>query len=543
MAWTGFGGSSSKNDAKGWNDAGPGSYTRNEGGFTNSYNDRGQITGSSRQGTAEAAARAAATGGRTNEGASSGGTGGGRGNDKTGSSNTGNAAANPYGLSQFQLDALTSTAQSIISKKLSYSSMSGNWKDAVKAEVSRLQSQGQQSQQQSQQQSASVAAAAAEAVRQAEQQRQQRITAENVQRQNLQQQLGSTNSADATRGLLNQINGLGTEADNAASLNKSLLDAANQRLSQQVQTQGNNAIGAAQAARNAVSKATGPNTASYSGKISQAIGTAVSPADQAANAAEAKRMGGYNLTSTAGRVADVAKSALGGLAVGGPIGAGLGAAASAYSSFISDRQSASSRALTEGTAAPKPGIADVLAGMVKGAITGSVLGPPGMLAGLAWGGASASGTAPTADDLKGSSPLTNGQTSNPASAGPGQTLVNGVRVGQGGKNANDYKPGSLTPVISGGTYNPTPTTTTPNAGNNAGSTPSTGSSSFGSFIDDLRRRQMNNLLYTGAGWSKTSGTSLLGRVGAAQGAVGGLSGQVISQYGGGRSLLGGAWSW
>lgn len=465
------------------------------------------------------------------------------GNDRTGNGNSGSAAANPYGLSQFQLDALTSTAQSIIKGGLSYKNMSGNWKDAVKAEVARLQSQGQQTQQQqTQQQSASVAAAAAEAARQAEQQRQQRIAAESVQRQNLQKQLGSTDSAEATRGLLNQINSLGTEADNAASLNKSLLDAANQRLSQQVQTQGNNAIGAAQAARNAVSTATGPNTASYSGKISQAIGTAVSPADQAANAAEAKRMGGYNLTSTAGRVGNVAKSALGGLAVGGPVGGLLGAAASVYSNFISDRQSASSRALTEGTAAPKAGIADVLAGMTTGAIKGAMLGPLGMMAGAVWGGASASGTAPTADDLKGSSPLTNGQTSNPASAGPGQTLVNGVRVGQGGKNANDYKPGSLSPVISGGTYNPTPTTT-PNTGNNSGSTPSTGSSSFGSFIDDLRHRQMNNLLYTGAGWSKTSGTSLLGRVGAAQGAVGGLSGQIISQYGGGRSLLGGAWSW
>lgn len=535
MAWTGFGGSWSggvhSNDDKG--SAAGTSYTNAKGQTVTNLGGgttRNEVTGEIGIGPVNKGP----TGLEANGGSDRG--------TNTGNGNSGSAAANPYGLSQFQLDALTSTAQSIIKGGLSYKNMSGNWKDAVKAEVARLQSQGQQTPQQTQQQSASVAAAAAEAARQAEQQRQQRIAAESVQRQNLQKQLGSTDSADATRGLLNQINSLGTEADNAASLNKSLLDAANQRLSQQVQTQSNNAIGAAQAARNAASTATGPNTASYSGKISQAIGTAVSPADQAANAAEAKRMGGYNLTSTAGRVGNVAKSALGGLAVGGPVGGLLGAAASVYSNFISDRQSASSRALTEGTAAPKAGIADVLAGMTTGAIKGAMLGPLGMMAGAVWGGASASGTAPTADDLKGSSPLTNGQTSNPASAGPGQTLVNGVRVGQGGKNANDYKPGSLSPVISGGTYNPTPTTT-PNTGNNSGSTPSTGSSSFGSFIDDLRRRQMNNLLYTGAGWSKTSGTSLLGRVGAAQGAVGGLSGQIISQYGGGRSLLGGAWSW
>ncbi|WP_347003937.1 hypothetical protein [Enterobacter roggenkampii] len=383
--------------------------------------------------------------------------------------------------------------------------------------------------------------AAAEAARIAEQQRQQRIAAENAKRQSLQQQLGSTNSADATRALLSQINSLGTEANNAAALNKSLLDAANKRLGLQVQTQSNSAIGAAQAARNAASSvtSTGANTAAYSGKISQAIGTAVSPADQAANAAEAKRMGGYNLTSTAGRVANVAKSALGGLAVGGPVGGLLGTAASVYSNFISDRQSASSRTLTEGTAAPKAGVADVLAGMTTGAIKGALLGPLGMMAGAVWGGATASGTAPTAEDLKGSSPLTNGQTSNPSSAGPGQTLVNGVRVGNGGNNANGYRPGSLTPVFSNPTYN-TPQTTAPDASANSSSS---GGSSFGSFISDLRRRQVDNLLYTGAGWNQTSGTSLLGRVGATQGAVGGLSGQIISQYGGGRSLLGGAWSW
>lgn len=417
----------------------------------------------------------------------------------------------------------------------------GTSSSSSSAKAAAAQAQAAAAAEAARQAEAAEAARQAEAARIAEQQRQQRIAAENVQRASLQQQIASTDSADATRNLMSQINSLGTEADNAAALNKSLLDSANQRLGLQVQTQSNNAIGAAQAAKSASTTTTGTNTAAYSGKISQAVGTPISQADQAANTAEAKRMGGYNLTSTAGRIGNVAKAALGGLAIGGPVGGLLGTAASVYSNFISDRQSASSRTLTEGTAAPKTGISDVLAGMTTGAIKGALLGPLGMMAGAVWGGATASGTAPTAADLKGSSPLTNGQTSNPTSAGPGQTLVNGVRVGQGG-NGNDYKPGGLAPVFGGGTYTP-PDITTPATGNNTSTTPSNGGSSFGSFLDDLRRRQMNNLLYTGAGWNQTSGTSLLGRVGAAQGAVGGLSGQIISQYGGGRSLLGGAWSW
>lgn len=404
---------------------------------------------------------------------------------------------------------------------------------------------------------AAEAARQAEAARVAEQQRQQRIQAETAQRQSLQQQIGSTDSIEATRDLVNKINGLGSEADNAAALNKSLLDSANARLSLQTEAQKNNAIGSAQSAQHAqsASAATGPNTALYSSKISQAVGTPISLSDQQANADEAARMGGYNDTSSFGKIRSVARAALGGLGVAGPVGGLLSGAAAVYSNFISDRQNASSRALTTGTAASKAGIGDVLAGMVKGGLTGAALGPFGALAGLVAGGAMASGTAPTADDLKGVNPLNNGVTQDKSSYGPGQTLANGQRIGQG--NANDYKPGSLGSVFAGGGYNPAPVSPAPSTGSGGTTSPGSstgtgnngiddrnkaGQSAFSSFIDDLRKRQMNNLLYTNAGWNGTSGTSLLGRVSGSQGAIGGLSGQVISQYGGGRSLLGGAWS-
>lgn len=404
---------------------------------------------------------------------------------------------------------------------------------------------------------AAEAARQAEAARVAEQQRQQRIQAETAQRQSLQQQIGSTDSIEATRDLVNKINGLGSEADNAAALNKSLLDSANARLSLQIEAQKNNAIGSAQSAQQAqsASAATGPNTALYSSKISQAVGTPISLSDQQANADEAARMGGYNDTSSFGKIRSVARAALGGLGVAGPVGGLLSGAAAVYSNFISDRQNASSRALTTGSAASKAGIGDVLAGMVKGGLTGAALGPFGALAGLVAGGAMASGTAPTADDLKGVNPLNNGVTQDKSSYGPGQTLANGQRIGQG--NANDYKPGSLGSVFAGGGYNPAPVNPSPSTGSGGTTSPGgstgtgnsgiddrnkAGQSAFSSFIDDLRKRQMNNLLYTNAGWNGTSGTSLLGRVSGSQGAIGGLSGQVISQYGGGRSLLGGAWS-
>ncbi|ERM13490.1 hypothetical protein L585_13500 [Pantoea ananatis BRT175] len=421
----------------------------------------------------------------------------------------------------------------------------------ARSQQSASQPQGDNGEAQRQAGAAQQAAAAAEAARQ------QRIQAETAQRQSLQQQLGSTDSIEATRDLVNKINGLGSEADNAAALNKSLLDSANSRLSLQTEAQKNNAIGSAQSAQQgqSASAATGPNTALYSSKISQAVGTPISLSDQQANTDEAARMGGYNDTSSFGKIRSVARAALGGLGVAGPVGGLLSGAAAVYSNFISDRQNASSRALTTGTAASKAGIGDVLAGMVKGGLTGAALGPFGALAGLVAGGAMASGTAPTADDLKGVNPLNNGVTQDKSSYGPGQTLANGQRVGQG--NANDYKPGSLGSVFAGGGYNPAPVNPAPSTGSGGTTSPGSstgtgnsgiddrnkaGQSAFSSFIDDLRKRQMNNLLYTNAGWNGTSGTSLLGRVSGSQGAIGGLSGQVISQYGGGRSLLGGAWS-
>jgi len=502
---------------------------------------------------------------------SSGNAGGNSGGNSSG--NSGNAAGNAWGQYSFaDLQRMASEAQQALTnprlngfnRVIQQASLNN-----IQQEINRRgpqQAAGQQqgdnraaaaAQQAAAAQAAAEASRQAEAARIAEQQRQQRIQAETAQRQSLQQQLGSTDSIEATRALVNQINGLGSEADNAAALNKSLLDSANARLSLQTEAQKNNAIGSAQSAQQgqSASAATGPNTALYSSKISQAVGTPISLSDQQANADEAARMGGYNDTSSFGKIRSVARAALGGLGVAGPVGGLLSGAAAVYSNFISDRQNASSRALTTGTAASKAGIGDVLAGMVKGGLTGAALGPFGALAGLVAGGAMASGTAPTADDLKGVNPLNNGVTQDKSSYGPGQTLANGQRIGQG--NANDYKPGSLGSVFAGGGYNPAPVNPAPSTGSGGTTSPGSstgtgnsgiddrnkaGQSAFSSFIDDLRKRQMNNLLYTNAGWNGTSGTSLLGRVSGSQGAIGGLSGQVISQYGGGRSLLGGAWS-
>ncbi|KKW51374.1 hypothetical protein XB02_06465 [Pantoea ananatis] len=493
---------------------------------------------------------------------SSGNAGGNSGGNSSG--NSGNAAGNAWGQYSFaDLQRMASQAQQALTnprlngfnRVMQQASLY-----SIQQEINRRgpeQAAQQASQKAAQQAAAAEAARQAEAARIAEQQRQQRIQAETAQRQSLQQQLGSTDSIEATRALVNQINGLGSEADNAAALNKSLLDSANARLSLQTEAQKNNAIGSAQSAQQGQSSsaATGPNTALYSSKISQAVGTPISLSDQQANADEAARMGGYNDTSSFGKIRSVARAALGGLGVAGPVGGLLSGAAAVYSNFISDRQNASSRALTTGTAASKAGIGDVLAGMVKGGLTGAALGPFGALAGLVAGGAMASGTAPTADDLKGVNPLNNGVTQDKSSYGPGQTLANGQRIGQG--NANDYKPGSLGSVFAGGGYNPAPVNPAPSTGSGGTTSPGSstgtgnsgiddrnkaGQSAFSSFIDDLRKRQMNNLLYTNAGWNGTSGTSLLGRVSGSQGAIGGLSGQVISQYGGGRSLLGGAWS-
>lgn len=560
VSGVGLGGAGSGNRGQGWNDAGAAVTTRTEGGFVNSYNSLGQMVGSSRVGSAEANQRQAEAQQNARGNNGQGNNGGNSGN----SGNSANGSGSAWGQYSFaDLQRMASQAQQALTnprlngfnRVIQQASLNN-----IQQEINRRgpeQAAQQASQQAAQQAAAAEAARQAEAARIAEQQRQQRIQAETAQRQSLQQQLGSTDSIEATRALVNQINGLGSEADNAAALNKSLLDSANVRLSLQTEAQKNNAIGSAQSAQQgqSASAATGPNTALYSSKISQAVGTPISLSDQQANADEAARMGGYNDTSSFGKIRSVARAALGGLGVAGPVGGLLSGAAAVYSNFISDRQNASSRALTTGTAASKAGIGDVLAGMVKGGLTGAALGPFGALAGLVAGGAMASGTAPTADDLKGVNPLNNGVTQDKSSYGPGQTLANGQRIGQG--NANDYKPGSLGSVFAGGGYNPAPVSPTPSTGSGGTTSPGSstgtgnsgiddrnkaGQSAFSSFIDDLRKRQMNNLLYTNAGWNGTSGTSLLGRVSGSQGAIGGLSGQVISQYGGGRSLLGGAWS-
>lgn len=416
-------------------------------------------------------------------------------------------------------------------------------------------------QQQAEQQRA--AQAAAEAARVAEEQRQQRITAENATREQLTAQLGKTTSAKDTQAILDQIGKLGAEADNAAAINKQLSESARQRFDQQTEQAKNNAIGQAQtdagtavADRIDVSREAGTNTAA----VSSSYGTAISDADQKANAEEAARMGGYSDRdeSTSARVGRVAKATLSGLGAAGPAGAVLGGAAAVYSNFISDRQSASSRALTAGTPGSRPTVGDALAGMGSGALAGSVLGPIGAIGGAIWGGMTATGTAPTAEDLKGINPNPSGVTA--GGLGPGQTLVNGQFVGNGNGGGNGK--GQSSSGSTGAGMSPGGATTSPGAGGGSNAAPngnSTGSNSnagqsqiddrnkagqsaFNNFLDELRKRQMDNLLYTGAGWNKTSGTSLLGRVGAAQGAVGGMTGQTISQYGGGKSLLGGAWS-
>lgn len=545
-----------------------GTVTRN--GVTYGTDRNGNIVAnvSSASGSARAAALQAAVNGTALSGNFGGGgsNGNGNGGNAGGVYGVNFASGTKWGdISSSSLQSMLRDAQMNLSRNSGFTrAMYQASVDNIQAEINRRGTfAAQQSQSEDNGAAAAQQAAAAEAARQAEaariaeQQRQQRIQAETAQRQSLQQQLGSTDSIEATRALVNQINGLGSEADNAAALNKSLLDSANARLSLQTEAQKNNAIGSAQSAQQgqSASAATGPNTALYSSKISQAVGTPISLSDQQANADEAARMGGYNDTSSFGKIRSVARAALGGLGVAGPVGGLLSGAAAVYSNFISDRQNASSRALTTGTAASKAGIGDVLAGMVKGGLTGAALGPFGALAGLVAGGAMASGTAATADDLKGVNPLNNGVTQDKSSYGPGQTLANGQRIGQG--NANDYKPGSLGSVFAGGGYNPAPVNPAPSTGSGGTTSPGSstgtgnsgiddrnkaGQSAFSSFIDDLRKRQMNNLLYTNAGWNGTSGTSLLGRVSGSQGAIGGLSGQVISQYGGGRSLLGGAWS-
>lgn len=501
---------------------------------------------SSAVGSARAAALQAATSGSALSG-NSGGTGNAGGN--SGGSREGLQAE--IANLQASLGGVPAFARSVIQSQIAAKQQQLNSMPAPSA-ASPSPSGNDQAAQQAAQQAAAQQA-------EVERQRQQRIQTETQTRQSLQEQLGKTTSAAETSALLDKIRAVGSEGDNAAALNKALLDSATKRSGEQTAQEKNSQIGAAQAGITTASPASlnyaaGPNTSS----VSSAVGTVISQTDQQKNAAEARRMGGYNDQdqSTMSRIGRVARSTLSGLSAGGIPGALVGGAASVYNNFISDRQSASSRALTQSKAAPTPGVGDALAGMGEGALKGAPLGPLGMAIGAIWGGMQASGTAPTAADLKGQNPLNGGVTADPNSYGPGQTLANGVRVGNGNNGGNGTRtPGGTGANLGAGGGTAAPSTGNSNAGvpsapsgnpttgsDQPGGAAQAGQSAFSKFMDDLRRRQMDNLLYTGAGWDKTSGTSLLGRVGAAQGAAGGLTGNVISQWGGGKSLLGGAWS-
>lgn len=460
------------NSAQGWNDAGVGSYTRTEGGWVNSYNDRGQLTGSARVGSDAAKAAQAASNGRTNPGG--------------GNTNSGN----------------------------------GNGTSTSKASTAAAAK-------------AAAEAAAREAAAAAERQRQEAINTENTTRANLQAALQKATSSSQISALQKQIAGLGTLAPDAAARNKSLSDLASKSFTDAQGVERTNAISAAQ----------------NRGNITAAQGTAVTAARQAYNTAEASRMGGYDTRSTMGKIADVAKAAVGGFSLGGVPGALIGAGAATYNSFVNNTRGASSSTQTEGVDATKATVGNALSGMATGAIAGAPLGPLGMMAGAIWGGATAANVAPSLESLKGQNPNgPGGQTS--TGSGPGQTLANGVRIGQG--NGGKDSGGASATAITGGTVpstggtTPSMGTTTPTPGTGTGATDGgtkAGNSAFNNYLTELRKRQLDNLLSTGAGSSRTSGTALLGRVGAAEGAVGGLSGYVQTTLGGGKSLLGGAWSW
>ena len=446
--------------------------------------------------------------------------------------------------------------------------------------------------------------AAARAAR-VEAERQANIARENTARTNLQNQINQATSTQGLQGLKGQLDSLGGMDPNAQGLNQAVRDAYQgmterlgereqrndlagklagaktyadvQALRQQIAGLGTKDATAEQNAamlagldKQAAQFNEAETTAAVAGAqrgtaapIGQAVGATVSAARQAANTAEANRMGGYDDRSTADKLGDVAKAAFSGAGLAGAPGAVIGAAAEAYNSFIGNSRQAGSSTQTGNMDASRPSAGNALAGMTTGALKGagygSVLGPAGALAGLAlgaiWGGASAAGVAPTAESLTGSSPLQDGQVTNVGSVGPAQQLVNGAWVGTG--NGGRDRP--TKPVnVGGGTTTGSPNVSTPTTPTGPTVTPPTGTpitptapdgankagnSAFNNYLSELRKRQLNNLLSTGAGYSGTSGTALLGRVGAAQGAVGGMTGYVQSSLGGGKSLLGGAWSW
>lgn len=488
--------------------------------------------------------------------------------------------------------------------------------EAARQAAAKAQQEAQaqaQREQAAREQAAREQAAREEAARQeaarVEAERQANIARENTARTNLQNQINQATSTQGLQGLKGQLDSLGGMDPNAQGLNQAVRDAyqgMTERLGEREQRNdlagklaGAKTYADVQALRDQIAglgtkdataeqnaamlagldkQATAFNEAETNAAISgaqrtaggapigQATGSPVSAAQQAKNTAEASRVGGYDDRSTADRLGDVAKAALGGAGIGGAPGAVVGAVAEAYNSFISNTRQAGSSTQTGNMDASKPSAGNALAGMTTGAIKGagygSFLGPGGALAGAAlgaiWGGATAAGVAPSAENLKGQSPLEGGQVTNVGSYGPQQQLVNGAWVGNanGKDNTSGSKPVQVpVPNVGGGATTGSPNVTNPGGENKPPTgTPVTppgtpdgsikaGNSAFNNYLSELRRRQMQNLLSTGAGYSGTSGTALLGRVGASQGAVGGLSGYVQSNLGGGKSLLGGAWSW
>lgn len=538
MAWTGFGGGGSSNDAKGWNDSGAGSYTRSEGGWTNSYNDKGQVTGSTRNTNTQGSGRPDGPNGGSDRGGSNGTKG--SGNEQS----TIDARAKQFFGDVGKQQWLTSY-YNIAKKQGSAKHLPGMYKgaiqkmldmdkrDAAQKAANTAAGAAKAAAQKAAQKAASDKAAAAERARQAA------ITTERTTRTNLTNQLNTATSSQQIAGIQKQLAGLGTLSGSAAD-NKALADRAAKQLGDFTARETDSAIGSAQST------------------VSAAQGTVVSAAQQARNTAEANRMGGYDDRSTADKLGDVAKAVVGGGALGGIPGALIGAGASVYNSFVNNTRGAGSSTQTEGQdvtkATPGNALSGAALGAIKGAGYGSVLGPGGTLLGGAlgaiWGGASAAGVTP---DLSGKSPLEGGQVTNTGSMGPGQQLVNGVWVGNG--NGGNKPPvikqpntGAVTtpgtPNVSTptqpGTKPPTGTPSTPGTGTDGSI--KAGNGAFNNYLTELRKRQLDNLLSTGAGYSGTSGTALLGRVGAAQGAAGGLTGYVQSSLGGGKSLLGGAWS-
>jgi hypothetical protein len=291
--------------------------------------------------------------------------------------------------------------------------------------------------------------------------------------------------------------------------------------------------------------------------VSSATGTAVSAADQSRNRAAAQAAGGYDDSSAGAKIGNTLSSMSSGAALG-PIGAAVGLGYGIYSNYFNGKNAGSRAQTGDAGSASNPGsstttggetsIGGIAGGALGGALTGlGVAGPAGAIIGALGGAINAAGgfSAQNLSNLKGQSQLNQGKVAGSAvqsgvapSGAPFQNVNNGGRDqtatgnGSGGTSGNGN---------TGGTGTNTGTGT--GNGTGSGGQNAAGNSGFNQYLSDLRQRNLANLLYTGAGWSGTSGTSLLGRVGASQGAVGGNTGQVITKLGGGQSLIGGAWGW